>query len=455
MDWVIILIAAAVLLAGAFALAAASAASESVRVRSCGRFERAAIWQAGYSAADLRLLAGMAAVARVELRAGEIRVVLSHVDGSGDGVVITGSRLPPGVLGSRVALGEGLAGRALLAGKPIVRRLRTPTELAVPIRSGGAMVGVVTATVAAGDRPFGAWHVRPAGSAGRRGRPPSRAASGRDGCAPRHGMSWLERLPDLARECRERWELVGDGTFPDTFRYVELRHVEPVRTRDGAAAVLKLAPNVSGELAALEWFSGHGAVRVLAADPARGAMLLERALPGTALRELAAHDEEAATAAAADLMGALWRPAPADHRFETVREWGEDLEGRAAGLYAELCDSMGEPVVLHGDLHHDNVLRSGRDGWLAIDPEGVVGEREYETGALLRNPWPGLLDLPHPGRILRRRADQLAEALDLDLERVRGWAYAQAVLAGVWFEQDGHDPAFMRACADLLEPLTR
>jgi streptomycin 6-kinase len=221
--------------------------------------------------------------------------------------------------------------------------------------------------------------------------------------------------------------------------------------------VLKLAPDLSTELAALEWFSGHGGVRVLASDAARGAMLLERALPGTPLRELVAGDDEAATAAAVAVMGALWRPAPADRPFPTVRDWGEDLggAGRAAGLFAELCDSMGEAVVLHGDLHHDNVLRSGTDGWLVIDPKGVVGEREYETGALLRNPWPGLLDLQHPGRILRRRADQLAEALDLDVRRVRAWAYAQAVLSAVWCEQDGQDPAFPRACADLLEPLTR
>ena len=231
-------------------------------------------------------------------------------------------------------------------------------------------------------------------------------------------MNWLARLPELVRECHEQWDLVGDGTFADEHRYVDLRHVEPVRTRDGTAAVLKLAPNPRDEPAALEWFSGHGCVRVLAA---------------------------------------LWRPAPADHRFKTVRDWGEELAGedRAAGLYAELCDSMGEPVVLHGDLHHDNVLRSGAGGWLAIDPAGIVGEREYETGALLRNPWPGLLELPHPGRILERRIDQLAEALELDVGRIRGWAYSEAVLAAVWCEQDAKDPAYMRACADLLEPLTR
>ena len=85
--------------------------------------------------------------------------------------------------------------------------------------------------------------------------------------------------------------------------------------------------------------------------------------------------------------------------------------------------------MLHGDLHHFNILRSDAHGWLAIDAKGVVGEPAYETGALLRNPMPAVLDLPDPARVLRRRADALCEALDLDVARVYGWAYAQAVLS--------------------------
>ena len=149
-----ILTALAVLLVGAFALAAVSAAGDGERVRRTGRFERAAIWQAGYSAADLYVLAGMAALARVELGADEIQVVLSHIDGSGDGVVVTGSRLPPGRLGSRVACGEGLAGRAMLARRPALTDRSAP-EVAVPIVSGGAVIGAVTATLADGE--FGTW----------------------------------------------------------------------------------------------------------------------------------------------------------------------------------------------------------------------------------------------------------------------------------------------------------
>jgi streptomycin 6-kinase len=225
------------------------------------------------------------------------------------------------------------------------------------------------------------------------------------------------------------WGLTPDGTYAHRYG-----HAEPVRTRDGTPAVLKLGPTV-----ALEWFSGRGGVRVLAVDRDRGAALIERL--GAPLV-----DDEAATAVAAEVMGPLWRRGSG---FTHVSEYVESLTGRPAAVFAELCDSMGEEVVLHGDLHHENILRAG-DGWLAIDPEGVIGEREYEAGAFLRNP----LTVLHDTRTLARRADQLAEALDLDGDRIRAWAWAQAHLAAAWSIENGEDPGHFLAVAERLAPLS-
>ena len=259
-------------------------------------------------------------------------------------------------------------------------------------------------------------------------------------------------MNDRAARLRERWDLVADGSFPLSYRYVE-----PVRRADGSAAVLRLGPagdrEFSLELDAAEWFGGRGAPRVLAIDRELGAVLLERVLPGT---QLDGEPEEVAVPATAAVMRALWRAPAGACPFPSVREWGRSLEpgSRAAGVFFELCDSMDEPVVLHGDLHHFNLLRSDAHGWLAIDAKGVVGEPAYETGALLRNPKPAVLGLPDPARTLRRRADALSEALGLDTARVYGWAYAQAVLSAAWSVEDGEDPAFALAVAELWEPLS-
>jgi streptomycin 6-kinase len=247
---------------------------------------------------------------------------------------------------------------------------------------------------------------------------------------------------------RARWSLAADGAFPLSYRYVE-----PVRRADGSAAVLRLGPpgdpQFERELDAAEWFGGHGAPRVLAIDRALGAVLIERVVPGTML---VGEPEESAVAAVAGVARELWRQPEASCPFPSVRDWGRSLDpdSRATGAYFELCDSMAAPVVLHGDLHHFNVLR-GRDRWLAIDAKGVVGEPAYETGALLRNPRPEPLTRP----VLQRRADLLADTLDLDRARVYAWAWVQAVLSAAWSVEDGEDPSYALAVAELWEPLTR
>jgi streptomycin 6-kinase len=115
---------------------------------------------------------------------------------------------------------------------------------------------------------------------------------------------------------------------------------------------------------------------------------------------------------------------------------------------------MAPPVLLHGDLHHHNILSAERQPWLALDPKGVIGEPAYEVGALLRNPFPQILSLPGPGRLLARRVDQLAAELDFDRQRLVGWGIAQAVLAAWWsFEDHGHGWQGCLTCAELLADL--
>jgi GAF domain-containing protein len=182
-EWLLIVPAAAILMAAALAVAAALVAGASDREGVTGQHERAAIWEAGYTDRDLRLLAGMAAAAHTELGAGAVEVVLAHAGGTGDGVVVTGSHVPPSRLGARVPRGDGLAGRGLAAGRTTLAAGRVQrggpgegrgggalpddapapleglTAACVPILSRGRIVGVVTATAAAPDRPLGPWHV--------------------------------------------------------------------------------------------------------------------------------------------------------------------------------------------------------------------------------------------------------------------------------------------------------
>lgn len=266
------------------------------------------------------------------------------------------------------------------------------------------------------------------------------------------GADWLRRLPTIAAECAQRWSLTlaGPGTAPS------YNYIVPATTSEGEPVLLKAgypAHELQHEIDALVHYDGRGAVRLLEADPGIGALLLERLLPGTLLSSLS--DDDEATAIAASLMPELWRPAPAAHTFPSVEDWAgglvklrEQFDGgtgplptglveRAEGLFSELLPSQTDRVVLHGDLHHENILRAQRRPWLSIDPKGVVGERCYETGALLRNTWGKLASRASLPEVQARRIAILSDVLGLDRERVRGWAVAQAVLSAWWCVEEG------------------
>jgi streptomycin 6-kinase len=201
--------------------------------------------------------------------------------------------------------------------------------------------------------------------------------------------------------------------------------------------VLKIQwPHIESEheAAALEVWDGDGAVRLLAHDPARHALLLERCRPGTYLYEGA---PEEALQVIAGLLPRLWKPAGPPFRSlaeETTRwtireEWnelGRPFEERlvraAEAVIEDLVPSQGEQVLLHQDLHAGNVLAAQREPWLVIDPKPLVGEREFGLAPIIRS-----FELGHSRQDVLHRLDFLSAELGLDRERARGWAIAQTI----------------------------
>lgn len=280
------------------------------------------------------------------------------------------------------------------------------------------------------------------------------------------GRAWLERLPAILTGCAERWGLtLGVPMTPLSYNFVI-----PARRADGTEAILKVCvPNgeYARQVAALGRFDGRGSVRLLDSDAGDAALLLERCVPGTLLRRMAVVEDERATSIACDVMRLLWRTPGGP--FPAMAEWNDDLRalrpyyGGGTGpfpaaivdeverLADDLSASAPAPFLLHGDLHHDNILAAGRAPWLAIDPKGLIGEPAYEAGVLLFNPRPLLRDAPDPARLLARRVDQLAEELAVDRARIRGWGLVRAVLSAWWdVEEYGAPSPETLGCAELL-----
>lgn len=185
---------------------------------------------------------------------------------------------------------------------------------------------------------------------------------------------------------------------------------------------------------------------LLKSDISRGCMLLECIHPGESIRML---DDDHAMSVAAACMKKLWKAPPLENRFPDVSDWYQafkeylenpkdqqplhhDIVTHAEQLFSDLMKSMSPSVVLHGDLHHDNILSAGSNRWLVIDPKGVCGEPEYEVGALLRNPMPEVFSESQAVETLKRRVSLLSDILGFDPFRLAAWTYAQGILSVLW-----------------------
>lgn len=218
-----------------------------------------------------------------------------------------------------------------------------------------------------------------------------------------------------------------------------------------------------GEIAAK--FGGRGVVHVY--EYAEGAALFERVDPGEPLAVLAksGRDEEA-TDILAMLLGRMspldppeWCPTVGGlgEGFARYLASGDERVPRALvepaqRIYSDLCRTERNPALLHGDLHHYNVLSDNARGWCAVDPKGVVGELEYEIGAALRNP----IDRPDLFAkldVVERRLEQFGLGLGIDVSRARGWCFAQAVLSAIWSIEDGQAAAAGDAALELARVL--
>jgi streptomycin 6-kinase len=238
-----------------------------------------------------------------------------------------------------------------------------------------------------------------------------------------------------AAECARAWGLeLGEAYAPGAAGYA-VRAQLP----DGTPAVLKLGhPHRESEheADALALWDGDGAVRLLNRDDSRNAILIERCEPGTPLSEI---EPDAALDVLIGLLPRLWKPAGPPFRTladeaawwagNLPREWeanGRPYERRlldaAVDALGDLAPTQGEQVLLHQDLHGDNVLAAQREPWLVIDPKPLVGEREFAVAPIVRS-----TELGHSRREVLRRLDRLTSELGLDRDRARGWTIGQTI----------------------------
>ncbi|WP_156882557.1 aminoglycoside phosphotransferase family protein [Halalkalibacillus halophilus] len=210
------------------------------------------------------------------------------------------------------------------------------------------------------------------------------------------------------------------------------------------------------EINALKLFPDTHSVRLINTDENRGVMLLEHILPGYSMRSM---KEEQYCNIVAEVSANIHLPAPKSSFLPSTRARLHSLEHiernhpsgigpiskaqlqNAKLVFSYLYHSTETSYILHGDLHHDNIIKGERD-WKAIDPKGLIGEKEYDFIPFLLN------ELPEEGyeRVIENRAMTLCDVLRLDYRRMLLWGYAHAVLATSWSVSDnGYETSFYQS----------
>jgi streptomycin 6-kinase len=256
--------------------------------------------------------------------------------------------------------------------------------------------------------------------------------------------AWVDELPEIVEALEREWSIeVGRAYDEGTEAFVA-----DALIADGTTAVLKvLVPRRGGgiddhEATVLRLAAGEGCPILYRDDPARGALLMERLGPSMFASAL---PYEQRLPALCDAAARIWRPAPdaglptttakAEWLIEFVTTKWQELgrpcaertidhavrcaQQRLAARHAE------RPLLLHGDVHQWNALEAG-DEFKLVDPDGLVGEAEYDLGVILRE------DPDEPLAVdPMATARWMADRHDLDATAIWEWAVIERVSTGL------------------------
>ena len=276
------------------------------------------------------------------------------------------------------------------------------------------------------------------------------------------GEQWLNELPRVIKEIEENWSLKVEKPFPN----LSYNFVAPCICKDGA--VLKIAlplnnPEIFNEASFLNVLDGKGAVKLLKSDENHRAILLEKLTPGKHLKELYQNDETKPLEIAIKIQREIIKKMPEDSAFKRLEDWFKGFDkaantvfprefiAKAHEFYKELSRSSNK-FLIHGDLHHENILSAEREPFLAIDPKGIIGDIGYEISVFLNNHLWWLASDANLKEKLNQAVLQFSEAFEIEPRDLRKWAFAQIVLSAWWtFEDNGENWENELAFAEIWE----
>ena len=220
---------------------------------------------------------------------------------------------------------------------------------------------------------------------------------------------------------------------------------------------------INDEANALRHFNGQGSIKLLDQHFELNALLLEQAIPGISLKSQYLKNVELVMDYYVVAMKKIHdRALPSKKDFLHISNWLEAIDTlksdqvppsllkKAIDLKNSLLASKQKTIVLHGDLHHDNILQNG-DEWLVIDPKGVIGEAEFEIAAFDFIHKSEMENEPEVAKLFDKRVSLIAKKAKLNEQRIKDWVFVRLILSAAWSIEDNMDPGWALKMAQLLQ----
>jgi streptomycin 6-kinase len=272
------------------------------------------------------------------------------------------------------------------------------------------------------------------------------------------GRQWIANLPTLVDLLSQHWRLTN--LIPvDNMTY---NYVAKAISRLSQPVVIKISCDKKSYVAekqALLFFDGNASIKLIDYNDEHHALLLQQAVSGVTLKSFYPAQAEFVVDCYVDTMRKLHNTnIPKAHHFPHINEWLQAIDKlnknqlpagmlqKVINMKNELLASLGDPVVLHGDLHHDNILKNGNQ-WVTIDPKGIIGEPEFEIAAFDFE----FMNQGDTTKVFNERVQQIIlRNPGLDGQRIKEWVIVRLILSAAWFIEDHGDPNFVIKLAEKL-----
>ncbi|MCP5369385.1 MAG: aminoglycoside phosphotransferase [Rickettsiaceae bacterium] len=263
----------------------------------------------------------------------------------------------------------------------------------------------------------------------------------------KRGKQWIQSLPKITESLSKKWQLTDIVPVENmSWNYVVKAH-----SKKHGPVCIKVSVDenlISDEIKALEYFNGFGMIKLIDHDTELHALLLRQAIPGKSLKDLYQSNKEEPIAIYASVIEALLSaPKGKINTKKHVKDWlkafdrvpknklPNDLIHKAKILSKEMLEQPHDEFLLHGDLHMDNII-SDQNEWIAIDPKGIIGPKEFEIACFDFITKDELSSVDNIPELFNARATELSRLLKIDNSILKNWVFIRLVLGACWMIED-------------------